>query len=100
MKDPRPKVHSRTAFNQRNIYHPSETSQPTELSAFLLPCRLWQPQHWRDDSTGPRYTIRPLVSCERCGWLRSAAANVITSRSVLERNPPVRYVLRLPKRRA
>ena len=22
MKDPRPKVHSRTAFNQRNIYQP------------------------------------------------------------------------------
>ena len=32
MKDPRPKVDSRTAFNQRNIYQPSETSQPTELS--------------------------------------------------------------------
>ena len=57
----------------------------------------------RDDSTGLRYTIRPLVSCERRGWLRPTAANVIMSRFVLlsvTASPSGRYVPRLRKRRA
>ena len=40
-------------------------SQPT--AAALSPSRLWQLQDRRDDSTGLRYTIRPLVSRERRG---------------------------------
>jgi len=38
-----------------------------------------QLQDCRDDSTGLRDTIRPLVSCERRGWLQSHIANSANS---------------------
>ena len=48
------------------------TPQPT--AAVLLPRRLCQLQDWRDDSTGLRYTIRPLVSCE-AAWVAAAGCS-------------------------
>src|SRR5262245_39426871 len=57
-------------------------ASPQPTTPALPPYCLLQLQQWRDDSTGLRYTIRPLVCCERRGWLRPAAANVVTSRFV------------------
>jgi hypothetical protein len=45
-----------------------------------------QLQHWRDDNTGLRYTIRPLVSCVRRG--RAAGLQPTTSSYATEK--PVR----------
>lgn len=101
MKDPRPKVHSRTAFNQRNIYQPPCREQPTNriigvwrnqpspfkrltisehgrvpsqpTAAALLPCRMWQLQDWRNDSTGCATPIRPLVNEKSSSGERSGA---------------------------
>src|SRR5688572_9270143 len=41
--------------------------------------------HWRDDSIGLRYAMRPLISCERCGWSGRLQTRSSRSSSALER---------------
>ena len=59
-------------------------------AAALQPCRLWQFPPWRDDSTGLRYTTRPLVAASVAAasgfaWhgVRSALATLVTSNTIL-----------------
>ncbi len=76
-------------------------ASPQPTAAALEPCRLWQLQHWRDDSTGLRHTIRPLVSCGRLqptsshrglfferNRSPSEPLSKLTHNAVVEQNPP------------